>query len=332
MGYDLITVGRANMDLYSVDIGQPFEKVRNFEAMVGGSPTNIAIAAARLGLNTTAFTGVGYDVVGDFVVDYLAQEGVSTDHVHRIEGHMTSLALLGVQPPSLFPLLFYRDDPADIHLTADHAAALPVTTSRAIQLSGNAFSRGATAEVAWQLAAGSAEPIEATFADLDLRPTDWSRPADFGQAMRRLIPLVDVAIGTEEEYAGAFLDPKRPLGAGVGESEIAAIDDHAAQTAAVEGTAIVVKRGPGGASVFAGGDRIDVAGFAVDVVNTVGAGDSFASGVICSRLRGDTWTESLRFGNACGAIQVTRHGCSAAFPTEPEVRAFLARVEGVPLG
>lgn len=324
MAYDLITVGRANMDLYSVDVGQPFEKVRNFEAMVGGSPTNIAIAGSRLGLETAVFTAVGYDVVGDFVVDYLVDEGVATEHLHRIEGKLTSLALLGVQPPSLFPLLFYRDDPADIHLTSQQAELLPLATSRAIQLSGNAFSRGSTAEVAWQLVADSATHVEATFVDLDLRPTDWAAPAEFGDAMQRLIPLADVVIGTEEEFAGVVLDRGRALGSPASGAERALINERVAQLAAEAATALIVKRGHAGATAFVGDLQHDVAGFDVPVVNTVGAGDAFASGVIRSRLRGHDWPASLVVGNACGAIQVTRHGCSSAFPTEPEVADFIS--------
>ena len=199
---ELITVGRANMDLYSTDIGAPFAEVRNFEAMVGGSPTNIAISTRRHGVTSAAFTGVGEDVVGDFVIDYLQAEGVGIDFVARIAGKATSLALLGVQPPDHFPLLFYRDDPADIHLTVDHASALPLEGLPAVQLSGNAFSRGTCADAAWAIADRVAETDTVAFLDLDLRPTDWADPADFGKTMRRLLPLVDW-VGMDIKAAGS---------------------------------------------------------------------------------------------------------------------------------
>ena len=111
--YDLVTIGRVNMDLYSQDIGAAFADITGFDAMVGGSPTNIAIGTARLGLRSLAFTGVGEDRVGDFVVRYLQDEGVETAYIPRKPGKLTSLALLGVRPPSDFPLSFYRDDPAE---------------------------------------------------------------------------------------------------------------------------------------------------------------------------------------------------------------------------
>ena len=131
--YDLVTVGRANMDLYSRDIGAAFEDVTAFDAMVGGSPTNIAIGTARLGLRSLAFTGVGDDRVGDFILRYLRDEGVETAYVPRKPGKLTSLALLGVQPPSHFPLMFYREDPADIHLTVADFDAIPLGEIRAVR-------------------------------------------------------------------------------------------------------------------------------------------------------------------------------------------------------
>ena len=148
MTYDLITVGRVNMDLYAQDIGAAFEDVTGFDAMVGGSPSNIAIATSRLGLRSIAFTGVGDDRVGDYVLRYLKDEGVITDFVYRKSGKLTSLALLGVQPPDHFPLSFYREDPADIHLTVEDAEALPFDQTRALLLSGNTFSRGTCADAA----------------------------------------------------------------------------------------------------------------------------------------------------------------------------------------
>jgi 5-dehydro-2-deoxygluconokinase len=325
--YDLITVGRANMDLYSRDIGEPFENTTAFDAMVGGSPTNIAIGTARLGLRSIAFTGVGDDRVGDFVVRYLGDEGVETGWVFRKPGKLTSLAMLGVQPPDHFPLSFYREDPADIHLTVAEAEMLPWSETRAVEISGNALSRGTCAEATMYAARTAREHDLASFLDLDLRPVEWGDAWAFGRAMREVIPLVDVVIGTEEEFYAALADDPTPVldGGSVPDGE------HDALDARVEGlltagspSAIALKRGKRGVSMLFPDGRLDVAGFPVEVVNTVGAGDAFASGFIRSRLRGAGWEEAARFANACGAIEVTRHGCASAFPTEAEVLAFLA--------
>jgi 5-dehydro-2-deoxygluconokinase len=324
--HDLITVGRANMDLYSQDIGADFEDVTGFDAMVGGSPTNIAIGVSRLGLQVIAFSGVGDDRVGDFVVRYLRDEGVDTSHVVRKPGKLTSLALLGVQPPDHFPLSFYREDPADIHLTVDDAARLPFGETRAVMLSGNAYSRGSCIEAATYCAEQARSADMMVIVDLDLRPSEWLEPTGYGRALRPIIPLTDVVLGTEEEFYAAMSPTPESVTRGaklttealseVDELILAAIESGVLQT-------VAIKRGKKGVTVIDQGSRLEVEGFDVAVVNTVGAGDAFASGLIYGRLQGWEWQVAARFANACGAIVVSRHGCSSAFPTLAEVYRFL---------
>jgi 5-dehydro-2-deoxygluconokinase len=332
MTFDLITVGRVNMDLFAQDIGADFADITGFDAAVGGSPSNVAMGTSRLGLSTVAFTGVSDDTVGDFVLRYLADTGVVTDYVVRKPGKRTSLALMGVQPPSRFPLTFYRDDPADIYLTIDDAAGLPLAEARAVLLSGNAFSRGTCVDAARSVAEEASSRGLTTFMDLDLRPTDWSHPTAFGLTLRPVLPLVDVLIGTEEEFFALLAPDPGTVAAGAP----LAGDDHAVLDDLVAGmfgeeraTTLILKRGGAGATVLSGNERTDVPGFAVEAVNTVGAGDSFASGLIWSRLQGHDWYQACRFGNACGAIVVTRHGCAVAFPTYDEVVDFAAAAGGL---
>jgi 5-dehydro-2-deoxygluconokinase len=324
--FDLVTVGRVNMDLYSQDIGAAFEDVSGFDAMVGGSPTNIAIGTARLGLRSVAATAVGDDRVGDFVLRYLRDEGVETGFIPRKSGKLTSLALLGVRPPADFPLSFYREDPADIHLTIEDFAAIPLDEVSAVELSGNAYSRGTCADVARHAAHRARELGLTSFIDLDLRPTDWPNPEAYGVALREVLPLTSVAIGTEEEFYAALMPDPTPVmdGGHVPEAEHAHLDRRVEALLSDGVQAIALKRGPRGVTILTNGDRLDVPGFPVEVLNTVGAGDAFASGLICSRLRGLDWWAASRFANACGAITVTRHGCASAFPTEDEVEAFVA--------
>lgn len=322
--YDLVTVGRVNMDLYSQDIGAEFADITGFDAMVGGSPSNIAIGTSRLGLRSIALTAVGDDRVGEFVLRYFRDEGVATDWVATKPGKLTSLALLGVQPPSHFPLTFYREDPADIHLTEDDVDAVPFDRVRAIQLSGNAFSRGSCADATRYAAKQARAHGLVAFVDLDLRPTDWSHPREFGVTMRSIMAHVDVVIGTEEEFYAALMpDPEVIMNGGVVPApRHDELDDRVAALLDRGPAAIALKRGPRGVSILLPDAHLDVPGFPVDVVNTVGAGDAFASGLIRSRLAGWDWKESARFANACGAIVVTRHGCAAALPTEDDVMAF----------
>ena len=327
---DLVTVGRVNLDLYSQQIGAPFEEVTGFEAMVGGSPTNIAIGTARLGLRAAAFTAVGDDQVGDLVVHRLASDGVDTRYVLRKPGHLSSLALLGVEPPDHFPLMFYRSDPADIHLTVEDAASLPLTGIRAIQHSGNAFSRGVCAETArWLVEEGQRLGLS-SFLDLDMRPAEWPDPLDYGRAMRFAMARVEVVIGTYEELWGALApDPGAVLTHGPLTSwQLSATEEMVSDLASRAGgpSTVVLKRGADPTWLFhSDGTRQEVPGYPAKIVNTVGAGDSFASGVIYSRMTGQDWVESVSFGNACGAITVGRPGCSTAFPTLGEVNEFRSR-------
>ena len=327
---DLVTVGRVNLDLYSQQIGAPFEEVTGFEAMVGGSPTNIAIGTSRLGLRSAAFTAVGEDQVGDLVLHRLAADGVDTRFVLRKPACLTSLALLGVEPPDHFPLMFYRSDPADIHLTVEDAASLPLTGIRAIQHSGNAFSRGDCAQTArWLVEEGRRLGLS-SFLDLDMRPAEWPDPLDYGRAMRFAMVRVEVVIGTYEELWGALApDPGPVLTHGpLTSGQVLATEEMVSDLALREGgpSTVVLKRGAEPTWLFhSDGTRQEVPGYPAEIVNTVGAGDSFASGLIYSRMTEQDWAESVSFGNACGAITVSRPGCSTAFPSLEEVNEFRSR-------
>jgi 5-dehydro-2-deoxygluconokinase len=325
--YDLVSLGRANMDLYSQDIGVAFAHVTGFDAVVGGSPTNIAIGVSRLGLRSVALTAVGDDGVGEFVRRYLESEAVVTDFIPTIHGKLTSLAMIGVQPPNSFPLSFYREDPADIYLTRSHVDKVPFDSVKALQVSGNALSRGSCAEAALHALEVARRHEVTTFMDLDLRPSDWASASDFGTSVAEAIPTVDVVIGTEEEFYAALMPtPERTMsGQTVPEDERTELEDAMSRARVSKTQAFVIKRGERGATISSADGSMDVHGFTVDVTNTVGAGDAFASGLIRSRVKGLDWQESARFANACGAIVVSRHGCSAAFPTRSEVDDFLSQ-------
>ena len=328
MRFDLITVGRVSMDLFARDIGAEFHDITAFETGVGGSPVNIAIGTSRLGLKSIAFTAVGDDEVGRFVRRYLSDEGVITDFITTKPERRTGMAVVGVQPPDRFPLLFYRENPADIHLSIDEAQALPLGDTRALSLSGTALSRGTAHDVSLFLAEQARGQRLTTFIDLDLRPDQWSHPLAFGLHIRRILPLCDVIIGTEEEfYAALSLTPESVM---AGEE----VRDHGDLHNLLLGfcgeseAVLVLKRGDRGVTIFQGTAQTDVPGYTVEIVNTVGAGDGFASGLIYGWSRGWDWVRAARFANACGAIVVTRHGCARALPRLNEVDEFMREREG----
>ena len=325
---DLFSIGRVSMDLFAQQIGAEFEDVKGFDTSVGGSPVNIAIGVSRLGLRSGVLTAVGEDLVGDFVLRYLAQEDVNTEFIRRKPNTRTGLAIVAVQPPDRFPLVFYRENPADIHLTVQDAQNLPFEQIRAFMISGTALSRGSCRDTVLYVAERCREKGITTFMDLDLRPDQWQEPWDFGLNIRTILPGIDVIIGTEEEFF-ALLDPDpvkvmegKSLKSAQREALLSLITDlldagHPQQ-------ALVLKRGERGVSVFrSNAEPVHKEGFKVEVINTVGAGDAFASGLIYGFLQGWDWERCCELGNACGAVTVSRHGCSAVFPYLQEAIDFI---------
>lgn len=328
VAYDLVTMGRSSMDLYANDVGAPFVEIKSFSAYVGGSPTNIAVGAQRLGLRTALLTAVGQDPVGDFILHFLDGEGLETKFIPRKAGRRTSAVVLGIEPPDKFPLVFYRDNCADIYLTIDDVQKAPVGDTRILEISGTAFSRepsrSATFFAVEQARAAGSQII----LDLDFRADQWHDFRAFGVVLRSVLPQVNVAIGTEEEVNAAMLsDPGQVR---ITHSQITApeisgdLQANVRQLLQLGPQALVVKRGAQGASIFLpDGDVVDVPGFPVEIHNVLGAGDAFASGFIYGLAHGWDWYRAARMGNACGAIVVTRHGCANFMGYEDEVLAFI---------
>ncbi len=326
--FDLITMGRSSIDLYSNDIGAPFEQIRSFAAYVGGSPTNIAVGARRLGLKTAVLTAVGDDPVGEFILHFLRNEGVETRFIPKKPGTRTSAVILGIEPPDRFPLVYYRDNAADIQLTIDDVLNTPIADSRILEISGTGLSkepgRSATFFAAEQARAAGTTVI----LDIDFRADQWHDPRAFGVVLRSILPMVDIAIGTEEEIKAVML--KRPEQLKITHSQISDPDisgdlaDAVSSILQLGPEALIVKRGREGAAVYlASGETISVPGFPVEVYNILGAGDAFASGFIYGYLKGWDWYKAVRMGNATGAIVVTRHGCANFMAYEKEALEFI---------
>ena len=182
--FELITMGRSGMDLYSNDVGKPFTEITSFAAYVGGSPTNIAVGAHRLGVKTALLTAVGEDLVGDFILNFLKNEGVETKYIPVKPAARSAAVMLGIEPPDKFPLVFYRDNAADIQLTIEDVLATPVRNCRVFEFAGTNLSkdpsRSATAFAVEQAREGGAT----VFMDLDFRADQWFDPRAFGLMVR----------------------------------------------------------------------------------------------------------------------------------------------------
>jgi 5-dehydro-2-deoxygluconokinase len=336
--YDTLHMGRSSIDLYANDVGSPFIDIQSFAAYVGGSPTNISVGARRLGLKSALLTGLGEDPVGDFILNFLNNEGVETKFIPRKPGHRTSAAVLGIEPPDKFPLVFYRDNCADIELTIDDVLAAPVADSRIFQFAGTNLSkepsRSATMFAAELAKQAGAEVV----LDIDFRPDQWHDARAFGLAVRSILPLVDIIIGTEDELNAALLLDVGQINlthSQVSDTKVGGDVNQAIDTLLSLGPrALLQKLGAEGVRVHvkheAGRvEQIDAAGFPVEVYNILGAGDAFAAGFLYGYVREWGWTRSARLANACGAIVVTKHGCANFMPTMAEVEEFVGEYGGL---
>ncbi|CAG4999141.1 5-dehydro-2-deoxygluconokinase [Dyadobacter sp. CECT 9275] len=326
--YDLLTLGRSSIDLYSANVGSPFVNIEAFNAFVGGCPLNIATGSKRLGLNTALLTGVGNDQVGNFIKHFLQQEGIHTDWIPTIEGTRSSAVILGIEPPDKFPLVFYRDNCADIHLDLDHVAAVPFAEFKAAAFSGTAFSRDPSRTAMFFALEQARQNDVIRILDIDFRADQWFDPRAFGVTIRAALGSFNIVVGTEEEILATFLTDKEQLlikHQQISAPEIRGNIENAIEQILLSGVeTLVVKRGKDGASIFQPGrEEIKVPGFPVEVLNVLGAGDAFCAGFSYGLLSGWDLYKSVRMGNACGAIIVTREGCANFMPTNEEVMQFV---------
>ncbi len=295
---EVLTVGRVSVDLYPEQIGVSLAEVRTFRKMLGGSPTNVAVAAVRLGRRAAVLTKVGADGFGDYVRTALAGFGVDTSLVGTDATLRTPLAFCELHPPDDFPLLFYREPSApDLQLTGDDFADAPVEDVPLLWLTGTGLaeepSRSATL-AALRLRGGRAH----TVFDLDYRPMLWrDDPSPF---YREAASYATVLVGNREEWA--------VLGDAPG---------------SVDTT--IEKRGPAGVRGIRGADDVVVAPIGVEVVNGLGAGDAFGGALCHGLLAGWELERTLRFANAAGAHVASRLGCADEMPTAAEVEELMCR-------
>lgn len=326
---DVITIGRSSVDLYGLQVGGRLEDMGSFNKYIGGSPTNIACGAARLGLKSGLITKVGDEHMGRFIREQLQREGVDVGGVGTDPERLTALVLLGIRDEDTFPLIFYRENCADMGLSEEDIHPDYIASARAVVATGTHLSNQRT-EAAVLKALGLARTSGArTALDIDYRPNLWgvaghgdgeSRYVANRQVTAKLqstLHLFDLIVGTEEEFhiAGGTTDTVAALKA----------------VRAVSAATLVCKRGAKGAAAFEGTipDNLEEGqsgeGFPIDVFNVLGAGDGFFSGLLKGWLDGKDWPTSLKYANACGAFAVSRHGCTPAYPSLVELELFLER-------
>jgi 5-dehydro-2-deoxygluconokinase len=331
---DVITIGRSSVDLYGAQVGGRLEDMGSFQKYIGGSPTNIAAGTARLGLKSALITRVGDEHMGRFIREELAREGVDTRGVTTDPERLTALVLLGIRDDKQFPLIFYRENCADMALCEDDIDAGFIAEARAVVATGTHLSHPRTAAAVIKALGLARKHGAQTALDIDYRPNLWGlsghgdgenrfiQSAKVTAQLQATLHLFDLIVGTEEEFhiAGGTTDTIAALRA----------------VRAVSKATLVCKRGPMGAVAFPGAipDSLDQGqsgpGFPIEVFNVLGAGDGFMSGLLKGWLDGEAWPRALTYANACGAFAVSRHGCTPAYPSWAELQFFLKRGVRVP--
>ncbi|KAB2664125.1 5-dehydro-2-deoxygluconokinase [Brucella tritici] len=323
---DLITIGRSSVDLYGAQVGGLLEDMASFNKYVGGSPTNIATGTARLGLKSALITRVGDEHMGRFLLRELEREGVDTRGIVTDPERLTALVILGIRDQQHFPLIFYRENCADMALCENDIDPAFIAEAGCVLATGTHLSHPKTEAAVLKALRLARDNGSRTALDIDYRPNLWGlsghgdgenrfiESADVTTKLQSTLHLFDLVVGTEEEFhiAGGSTDTLQALKA----------------VRAVTDAALVCKRGPMGAVVFEGPipNSLDEGqsgeGFPIDVFNVLGAGDGFMSGLLRGWLKDGDWPTSLKFANACGAFAVSRHGCTPAYPSWEELQYF----------
>ena len=331
--YDVITFGRSSIDLYSQNIGSAFNDIKGFDAFVGGSPLNIAVGCARLGVNASLLTAVGDDKVGEFIVNFLKNEGVNTHCIPVKKIARSSAVVLGIEPPDRFPLVYYRDNAADSQVDIDDVDNANISAHRILLINGTAMNMEPSRSATFYAAEIANKNKVDVVLDLDFRADQWHDYRAYGITMRAVLPKVKIAIGTEEEILAATMEDASQVT--IRDQQISApeikgnIDESIARLLSTGIETLIVKRGKDGATIcIQDGSRKDVPGFPVEVLNILGAGDAFASGFLYGILQGWDLYKSCRMGNASGAHVVTQKGCANFMPTLDESLTFIDKNGG----
>ncbi|GAA2151696.1 5-dehydro-2-deoxygluconokinase [Actinomadura napierensis] len=311
---DVITMGRVGVDLYPLRSGVPLDEVESFGRFLGGSATNVAVAAARYGRRAAVITRTGADPFGRFVRRALAEYGVDARFVADVPGLPTPVTFCELFPPDDFPLYFYRFPKApDLEIRAGELDLAAIGTAGLLWTTVTGLC-GEPSRTATLAALGARPRAALTVLDLDHRPMFWESAAEASRWAGEALEHATVAVGNlaECEVAVGESDPMRAA---------RALLDRGVRLA-------VVKRGPGGVlAVGADGEVAEAPPVPVEVVNGLGAGDAFGGALCHGLLAGWDLPRTIAFANAAGAVVASRLACAAAMPEYGEVEALL---DGVP--
>lgn len=324
---DVITIGRASVDLYGQQIGSRLEDITSFAKSVGGCPANISVGTARLGLRSALLTRVGDEQMGRFIREQLRREGVNVDGLKTDKERLTALVLLSVESEGVSPMIFYRSDCADMALAEEDIDEAFIASARSIVVTGTHFSRpNSDAAQRKAIRIIKAKGGKVVF-DIDYRPNLWGlaghaegferyvKSDRVSAQLKTVLPDCDLIVGTEEEIM---------IASGTDDC-LSALKTIRALSSAT----IVLKRGAMGCIVYDGPisddleDGVVGKGFPIEIYNVLGAGDAFMSGFLRGWLGGEDHATAATWANACGAFAVSRLLCAPEYPTFEELQFFL---------
>ncbi|WP_102160930.1 5-dehydro-2-deoxygluconokinase [Zhihengliuella halotolerans] len=317
MSFDLITMGRISVDIYPNDVGVTLDRVESFGKYLGGSPSNVAVAAARHGDRTAVVTRTGQDPFGEYLHSELAKFGVDDRYVSGVAGLQTPATFCAILPEEQqFPLYFYGRFPTapDLQIAAEELDVDAIRDARIFWSTVTGLCQEPSASA--HIAAHEARPRtglrdgQYTVLDLDYRPMFWESVDEARAQVSQVLPHVTVAIGNDEECAVA-------VGAGTPDEQADRLLEAGVEIA-------VVKLGPEGVMAKTRTERVVSAPVPVETLNGLGAGDSFGGAFVHGLLAGWPLTQILDFANAAGALVASRLSCADAMPTTDEVVALLA--------
>ena len=306
---DVLTIGRCGVDIYPLQVGVGLEDVESFGKFLGGSPTNVAVAAARYRHRAAVITGVGDDPFGRFVRSEMRRLGVYDDYVVSKPAFNTPVTFCEIFPPDDFPLYFYREPSApDLELTELDLPLAAVREARIFWVSATGLSKEPS-RTTHHVALDARARATHTIIDLDFRANFWRDEATAHDAVTAVLPKATVAIGNREECRVA-----------VGETD----PERAADALLAAGVELaVVKQGLQGTLAKTRDERVEMPVTRVRTKNGLGAGDAFGGAVCHGLLSGWSLDKTIFAASTAGAIVSSRLECSTAMPTEPELLSLM---------
>lgn len=327
--YDAICLGRLAVDLYAQQYGCSLEDATTFSKYLGGSSANIAFGLARLKLKSAMLSRVGDEQNGRYLLNTLENEGCDTSQVQIDQQRLTGMVLLGIKDQHTFPLLFARENCADMAIDASLISEKFIAQCRSLVITGTHLSTPTVLKASHRALELAKQHHLIRVLDIDYRPVLWGLTGrgngetryiandKVSQHLQQQLPHFELIIGTEEEWM---------IAGGVANDLIGSLRKARELTHAV----MVVKRGAIGCTIIDGripdhiDDALTVLGEKIEVLNVLGAGDAFAAGFLAGLLQGKNYADSAKIANACGAIVVSRHGCAPAMPTPAELDYWFA--------